>query len=228
VGSLIIVALLSYLIGSIPSSLWVGKIYKKIDLREHGSGNLGATNTFRILGWKAGVVVSLIDFFKGFVSVYYVSRIAFEIGNIPTVISVWETTIFVMIFAGLFAVIGHMFPIYANFKGGKGVLTACGMLYGIEPISISLAFSLFFIILFTTRYVSLASMLSTTSYPLFLILLRYGFGMDNIDGSLIVVSSIVVLIIIVKHKSNIERLLNGTESRITSFSPAKGRINENQ
>jgi len=227
VGSLIAVALISYLIGSIPSSLWAGKIYKKIDLREHGSGNLGATNTFRILGWKAGVVVSVIDFIKGFVAAFYVSRIAFEIGNIPTVISGWETEVFVMIFAGLFAVLGHMFPLYAGFKGGKGVLTACGMLYAIEPISISLAFSLFFIILFTTRYVSLASILSTFSYPVFLIILRYGFGMDGIDGSLIVISSIVALTIIVKHRSNIERLRNGTESRISSFSPAKGRINEN-
>ncbi len=225
-GSLIVVALLSYLLGSIPSSLWVGKVYKKIDLREHGSGNLGATNTFRILGWKAGLVVSLIDFLKGFVSAYYISRIAFEVGNIPTVFSGWETAMFIMIFAGLFAVLGHMYPLYAKFKGGKGVLTACGMLYAIEPISISLAFAIFLALLFSTRYVSLASMVSSASYPLFLLMLRYGFGMESIDGSLIVISSIIAITIIVKHRSNIERLMKGTESRISSFSPAKGRINE--
>lgn len=226
-GSLIAVALISYLIGSIPSSLWVGKIFKKVDLREHGSGNLGATNTFRILGWKAGLVVSIIDFFKGFIAAFYVSQIAFEIGNIPTVISGWETEVFVEIFAGLFAVLGHMFSLFAKFKGGKGVLTACGMLYAIEPISISLAFSLFFILLFTTRYVSLASIFSSLSYPIFLILLRYGMNMQGIDGSLIVISSIIAISIAVKHRSNIERLRNGTESRISSFSPSKGRINEN-
>jgi glycerol-3-phosphate acyltransferase PlsY len=224
-GSLLVVAIISYLIGAIPASLWVGKIFKKVDLREHGSGNLGATNTFRILGWKSGVVVVIIDFFKGFVASYYVSRIAFEIGNIPTVISGWETGVFLMIMAGLFAVLGHMYSPYAKFKGGKGALTACGMLFAIEPLAISLGLSVFFIILFTTRYVSLASILSTFSYPLFLLLLRYGFG-HNIDGSLIVISSIVAIVIIVKHRSNIERLLSGTESRISSFSPSKGRINE--
>lgn len=224
-GALLIVALISYLIGSIPTSLWVGKIYKKIDLRKHGSGNLGATNTFRILGWKAGLVVSLIDFSKGFASAYYVSRIAYEFGSIPTVFSGWETDVFVMIFAGLFAVLGHMFPLYAHFKGGKGVLTSCGMLYAIEPISISIAFSIFFIILFSTRYVSLASMIGTFTHPLILLILRYGFEKD-IDGSLIVISSIVSLVIIVKHHGNIKRLFNGTENRISSFSPSKGRINE--
>jgi glycerol-3-phosphate acyltransferase PlsY len=227
VGSLIVVALLSYLLGSIPASLWVGKVYKKIDLRKHGSGNLGATNTFRILGWKAGVVVSVIDFLKGFISTYYISRIAFEIGNIPTVFSGWETTMFIMIYAGLFAVLGHMYSLYAKFMGGKGVLTACGVLYAIEPISISLAFSIFLALLFIWRYVSLASMVSCGSYPLFLLLLRYGFGMESIDGSLIVISSILAITIIVKHRSNIERLINGNESRISSFSPAKGQINEN-
>lgn len=209
-----------------PTSLWVGRIYKKIDLREHGSGNLGATNTFRMLGWKAGIVVFIIDFIKGFVCAYYISRIAYEIGGIPSVYSGWETGVFVMIFAGLFAVFGHMYPLYANFKGGKGALTACGMLYAIEPLSISLAFAVFLIILFSTRYVSLASMISCFSYPLFLLALRYWFGMDNIDGSLIVISAVIAAGIIIKHSSNIQRLVNGSENRISSFSPSRGRINE--
>ncbi len=222
-GTLLIVGILSYLIGAIPSSLWVGKIYKKIDLRDYGSGNLGATNTFRILGWKAGLVVSAIDFMKGFTAAFWISSIAVD--SIPTVYSGWETAMFVQIYAGLVAVIGHMYSVFAQFKGGKGVLTACGMLYGIEPISISLALLVFFTVLLWSRYVSLASIISCMMYPVFLLMLRYGFDYA-VDGSLMVITALLVITIVVKHRSNIQRLIAGTESRISSFSPAKGRINE--
>ena len=224
-GTLVIIAILSYLIGAIPSSLWVGKIYKKIDLREHGSGNLGATNTFRILGWKAGIVVSVIDFMKGFTAAFWISSIAVD--AIPSVYSGWETAIFVQIFAGLIAVIGHMFSIFAKFKGGKGVLTACGMLYAIEPISISLALLVFLTVLLTTRYVSMASIIASLMYPIFLLMLRYGFNL-TIDGSLMVITAALAITIVIKHRGNIKRLIAGNESRISSFSPAKGRINEEQ
>lgn len=224
-GTLVIIAILSYLIGAIPSSLWVGKIYKKIDLREYGSGNLGATNTFRILGWKAGIVVSVIDFMKGFTAAFWISSIAVD--AIPSVYSGWETAIFVQIFAGLIAVIGHMFSIFAKFKGGKGVLTACGMLYAIEPISISLALLVFLTVLITTRYVSMASIIASLMYPIFLLMLRYGFNL-TIDGSLMVITAALAITIVIKHRGNIKRLIAGNESRISSFSPAKGRINEEQ
>lgn len=224
-GTLVIIAILSYLIGAIPSSLWVGKIYKKIDLREYGSGNLGATNTFRILGWKAGIVVSVIDFMKGFTAAFWISSIAVD--AIPSVYSGWETAIFVQIFAGLIAVIGHMFSIFAKFKGGKGVLTACGMLYAIEPISISLALLVFLTVLLTTRYVSMASIIASLMYPIFLLMLRYGFNL-TIDGSLMVITAALAITIVIKHRGNIKRLIEGNESRISSFSPAKGRINEEQ
>jgi len=225
VGAILTIIVLSYLLGSIPTSLWVGKIYKKIDLRDHGSGNLGATNTFRILGWKAGAVVSIVDFMKGFAAAYWISQIAYSFGSVPAVYSGWETSTFVMMLAGLFAVAGHMYPLYANFQGGKGVMTAAGMLYAIEPLSISMAIVVFIVILLTSRYVSLASIISSFSYPLFLLLLRYGFDMP-IDGSLIVISSVIAFTIIVKHHGNIKRLMAGNENRISSFSPAKGRINE--
>lgn len=225
VGTLLIIGLLSYLIGAIPSSLWAGKLYKKIDLRNYGSGNLGATNTFRILGWKAGVVVGLLDFGKGFIAAFYISGIAS--GSIPTVYSGWETEVFVMIYAGLMAVIGHMYSLFAKFKGGKGVLTACGMLYAIEPVSISLALLVFITVLFTSRYVSAASIISSIMYPIFLLMLRYGFDYA-IDGSLMVITAALAITIVIKHRSNIRRLLDGNENRISSFSPAKGRINEEQ
>ncbi len=225
--SFFFIILLSYLLGSIPTSIWVGKIVKKVDIREHGSGNAGATNTFRILGWKAGVAVSLIDLSKGFVAAYYISQLGYYIEDVPVSIGAWETDIFMRILAGTFAVIGHMYPLYAGFKGGKGVITAAGMLYGIEPISISLGITVFLIVLFSSRYVSLASVAGCFSYPLFLLMLRYGFELP-IDGSLIVISAVVASGIIIKHHTNIRRLLNGTENRISSFKPARGRLNKEE
>lgn len=209
--------------------MWIGKLTIGVDIREHGSGNAGATNTFRVLGWKAGTVVSLIDLAKGFVAAFYISQIGFALGEMPEVLfGVWNIDSTMRVIAGTSAVIGHMYPLYAGFKGGKGVITAAGMLYGIEPVSISLALSLFFVILVVSRYVSLASILASISYPLFLILLRYAFGFEQIDGSLMVISSAIALFIVIKHKSNISRLMNGTENRINSFAPAKGKLNEEQ
>ncbi|MDI6402478.1 glycerol-3-phosphate 1-O-acyltransferase PlsY [Balneolaceae bacterium ANBcel3] len=225
--SFLVIVILSYLLGSIPSSVWVGKLFKGVDIREHGSGNAGATNTFRILGWKAGVVVALIDLAKGFTAAYYISQIGYYTGDVPVAIGRWETEVFMQLIAGAAAVGGHMYPLYARFKGGKGVITAAGMLYGIEPISISLAITVFLIILFTSKYVSLASVLATFSYPLFLLFLKYGAGLP-IDGSLIVISAVVAASIIIKHHANIKRLLDGTENRIRSFKPAKGKLNREQ
>ncbi|MGM0587999.1 MAG: glycerol-3-phosphate 1-O-acyltransferase PlsY [Bacteroidota bacterium] len=225
--ALTVVILLSYLLGSIPSSIWVGRIYKGIDIREHGSGNPGTTNTFRMLGWKAGVVVGLIDLFKGFISAYYISQLAYSIGSGPVTISAWDLDSSLQIIAGVAAVVGHMFPLYAKFNGGKGVLTAAGMLYAIEPISISISLLIFIVILFSSRYVSLASIISSGSYPLWLVVLRYGFD-TPIDGSIIIFGTILGLGIVIKHHSNISRLMKGTENRVRSFSPAKGRLNKQE
>lgn len=223
--SFISVILLSYLLGSIPTSVWVGKIYKKVDIREHGSGNAGATNTFRVLGWKAGSVVALIDIAKGFVAAGYISRLAYYFDGVPTAIGPWETEIFIQLIAGLSAILGHMYPLYAKFKGGKGVITAAGMLLAIEPISISITLVVFLTILGISRYVSLASILASLIYPITLIIMRYVLGVP-IDGSLIVITTFIALFIVFKHRDNIKRLLDGNENRITSFSPAKGKLNE--
>jgi acyl phosphate:glycerol-3-phosphate acyltransferase len=221
------VLLASYLIGSIPSSIWVGKIYKKIDIRNYGSGNAGATNTFRILGWKAGAVVLLIDLAKGFLCTAVISQLAYLIGSGPVAPAVWEMDSFLKITCGAFAVIGHMFPLYASFEGGKGAATAAGMLYGIEPLSISISVVIFITIIFATRYVSLGSMIASIIYPISqIILIRY-FDWP-IDISVVIFSSILALGIVAKHHGNIKRLLNGTENRISSFKPSKGRINEDQ
>lgn len=221
--SLLAVLLLSFLLGSIPTSLWTGKVLKGIDIRQYGSGNAGATNTFRTLGWKAGVFVLTVDFLKGFVSTKYISGLAFLIASGPVSPPVWEADAFVKIACGTVAVIGHMFPVLAGFKGGKGGASAAGMLYGIEPVSISISVAIFFIVMFTTRYVSLGTVVSTGFYPINLLILRYGFGWD-IDGSMMIIGTFAALFIIYKHKANMQRLANGTENRIASFRPGKGSI----
>lgn len=226
--SILVVVLLSYLIGAIPSSLWVGRYYFKIDIREHGSGNAGATNTFRILGWKAGTLVLLFDFGKGLLCTTVISQLAWNIGDGPAILySNWDPEAMIVIFAGVAAVIGHMFPVYSRFSGGKGAATACGMLYGIEPISISISLAIFLIVMFSTRYVSLGSIVSSLIYPITQLILRYGLNWD-IDGSIILFSSALALGIVIKHKGNIKRLLEGNENKVESFKPSSGRLNREE
>lgn len=222
--SLLSVVLICYLIGAIPSSLWYGKVVHKIDIREHGSGNAGATNTFRILGWKAGSLVLLFDFGKGLICTLFISQLAFHIGSGPvSFYPGWDVDAMVLILCGVAAVFGHMFPVYAGFSGGKGAATACGMLYGIEPLSISITLALFLIIMFSTHYVSLASITGAFVYPFSQLILRYRFEW-HIDGSIIIFSSLIALVIIIKHKGNIKRLIEGNENRIESFKPSEGRL----
>lgn len=224
--ALISVIAICYLIGAIPSSLWYGKTVHNVDIREYGSGNAGATNTFRILGWKAGSLVLLFDFGKGLICTLFVSQLAYEIGSGPiSFYENWDVNSMLLILCGLAAVAGHMFPVYANFSGGKGAATACGMLYGIEPISISITLAIFLIVMFSTHYVSLASITGAFVYPFSQLTLRYGFGWD-IDGSIMIFSAIIALGIIIKHKGNIKRLLEGNENRIKSFKPSEGRLKQ--
>src|SRR5690625_1276006 len=196
--SLAAVIALSYLIGSIRSSLWTGRLFYAIDIREHGSGNAGATNTFRILGWKAGTAVLLFDFGKGLFCTTVIAGLAWSIAEGPvSLYSGWEVESMVVMFCGAADVIAHMCTIYAGFSGGKGAATATGMLYGIEPISISISLAVFLIVMITTRYVSLGSIIGSLIYPFSQLTLRYGFNKD-IDGSIILFSSILALAIIIK------------------------------
>ncbi|WP_340103426.1 glycerol-3-phosphate 1-O-acyltransferase PlsY [Rhodohalobacter sp. 8-1] len=224
--SLLSVIAICYLIGAIPSSLWYGKIVHNVDIREHGSGNAGATNTFRILGWKAGTIVLLFDFGKGLICTLFVSQLAYQIGSGPvSFYEGWDVDSMVLILCGVAAVVGHMFPVYAGFSGGKGAATACGMLYGIEPLSISITLAIFLIIMFSTHYVSLASITGAFVFPFSQLILRYGFDW-YIDGSIMIFSSLIALGIIVKHKGNIKRLIEGNENRIQSFKPSEGHLKQ--
>ncbi|WP_372638947.1 glycerol-3-phosphate 1-O-acyltransferase PlsY [Fodinibius sp.] len=221
-----VVILLSYLVGSIPSSIWVGRLVKGVDIRNHGSGNAGATNTFRLLGWRPGVAVLTIDFFKGFVSSLWISQLAYHIGAGPvSLFPFWDVDPFLRIVCGVVAVIGHMFPLYSNFDGGKGMATAAGMLCGIEPVSVAITFGVFLVVMLVSRYVSLASLVAAFIYPLMLVMLRYGFGWP-IDGSILIFGAIVGIGIIIKHRGNIRRLLQGTENQVRSFKPAVGWLNK--
>lgn len=224
--AILVAILLSYLIGSIPTSLWVGKIFKGIDIREHGSGNAGATNTFRILGWKPGIVVLAIDFIKGFAAAWWVSDLAYLIGSGPVVIIPnWSLNAFLMIICGTMAVIGHMFPIYARFEGGKGMAAATGMLVAIEPLSVGITAAVFLVVMISFRYVSLASMVAAFIYPLTLLTERFIFGME-IDGSVLILGAFIGFFIVYMHRENMKRLKNGSENRIGSFKPAKGWLNK--
>ena len=207
------VLFISYLLGSTPSAIWVGKALKGIDVREHGSGNAGTTNTFRVLGVPFGVTVFVLDFMKGFVSSFWISGLAFFWFSGPLAPPNWDVEAFLSISCGMAAVFGHMFPVFAGFKGGKGAATACGMLFGIEPISIGISFALFGLIVWTTRYVSLASIVSTAIYPITLLIMRYGLN-RYVDGSIFIIAAMIAFGIIYKHKVNIGRLIAGTENKV--------------
>lgn len=206
---LISIIILSYLAGSFPTAIIVGKISKGIDIREHGSGNAGGTNVFRVLGWKLGVLVMLVDVFKGFLATYYISQFSY-FGD-----STLELT-YLMLIAGVFAIMGHIWTIFAGFRGGKGVGTAAGFMLGLMPQAVIVGFIVFFVILFSTRYVSLSSMIAASSIPITLLLQKFGFGID-VPWVFIGITILIAILIIYTHRSNIDRLLKGNENRISSF-----------
>jgi len=202
-----VVIVLSYLIGSIPTSLITGKILRGIDIREHGSGNAGATNVFRVLGWKPGVFVLLFDGFKGFAATYWISQIAFDPNSLPAEI--------MQIIAGCSAIIGHIWSVFARLRGGKGVGTAAGMLIALYPLAFLFCIVVFVIVVFSTRYVSVGSMSAALTLPLVLALFRYGLYKD-IPDALFIFSFFAAGLIIFTHRTNVKRLINGTENKFGS------------
>ncbi|MBX2821530.1 MAG: glycerol-3-phosphate 1-O-acyltransferase PlsY [Rhodothermaceae bacterium] len=211
--SLLLIVVISYCIGSIPGSLWVGKWIYKTDLRKHGSGNPGATNAYRVLGWKAGLLSTIIDMGKGYVAAGLVPGLVSALGidSLPDAF----IGLGIALLAGAAAVVGHMFPLWAKFKGGKGVNTAAGILIAITPLNMLIVFVIFCLVLWRTSYVSLASMTAASSYPISLILQKYVFGQNELQTGLIVFGVLLAAGIVLAHHSNIKRLLNGTENKIT-------------
>ena len=192
----IIFLILAYLIGSFPSAVWVGKTFYNKDVREYGSGNAGATNTFRVLGKKAGIPVLLMDVFKGWFAVYLASMTD---GNTISQLSF-----------GIAAVIGHLFPIYTGFRGGKGIATLLGFMIGMEPIASGFCALIFLISFLISKYVSLSSIIASIAFPLVIFLYDY----KNLpDESLITFSIFVPILALITHQKNIERLIRGEENK---------------
>lgn len=220
--SILVILILSYLVGSIPGSVWVGQLWKGVDVRDHGSGNAGATNVFRVLGWKAGVLATIVDLGKGLLAAGVIASIRLD--ALPSGLEVWHIETVVRLLAGLAAIAGHMYPVWAGFRGGKGVNTSAGVLFALTPITMWITLGVFVVVLFSSRYVSLASLMAAIAFPSTIAIRRYLFGIEALDPSLLIFSIIMALGIIIAHRANIRRLLNGTENRVRSFRPARGKL----
>ncbi len=199
---LLLVIALAYLIGSIATAVWAGKIFHKVDVREHGSGNAGATNVIRVLGWKTGVPVLLVDVMKGWVA-----------AMLPVFLNMADQGSAMLtnyqIVAGLATVAGHIYPVFAGFRGGKGVATIFGVLLAIHPLVTISCFGVFLCIVLISGYVSLGSMTAGISFPILLFLF-----FDTPSVYLKIFSVVVALALLFTHRKNIGRLLKGEESKL--------------
>ncbi|MRH42596.1 glycerol-3-phosphate 1-O-acyltransferase PlsY [Aquibacillus halophilus] len=188
----ILLVIIAYLLGSIPFALIVGKVGYKTDIREHGSGNLGGTNTFRVLGIKAGLIVTIADILKGTLATQL--PFLFGMNDINPLI------------IGIFAVVGHMYPLFAKFKGGKAVATSGGIILGVSPLLFAIILATFFLMLYLTKYVSLSSMVTGVVTVIGALLLQ--------ETGLVIVGVILTAFVFYRHRENIKRIINKTEPKI--------------
>ena len=202
----ILALVFAYLIGSVPTSVWLGKYYHGIDIREHGSGNAGATNTFRIFGKKLGITVLIIDILKGWIAVklFYV---LYESGQ-----SVDEL-FNLKIRLGICALLGHVFPIYVGLKGGKGVATLLGIILALNHEAALMSIGVFLIVFLITRYVSLSSILAGLFFPVVVMVIS-----KTSQPAMVVFALMISVAVVITHQKNIERLLSNKESRVKLFS----------
>lgn len=200
---LLLIAILSaYLLGSIPTAVWIGKTFHGIDVRDHGSGNAGTTNTIRVLGWKTGLPVLIIDLAKG-----WAAAMLPLFFNIAPEGSALLTNL--QIITGLIAITGHIFPVFAGFRGGKGVATVFGVLLAIHPALTLVCFGVFLVVLILTGIVSVSSMSAGIAFPLLLFSL-----FDSPSLIFKIFSVIVALALLITHRNNIRRLLKGEEKKL--------------
>ena len=200
---IIFLLLLAYLTGAFPSAVWLGKIFYNTDVREYGSGSAGATNTFRVLGTKAGIPVLFLDIFKGWLSVNYVLLISNS--NMLSAELLFEN----QLAFGIAAVLGHLFPVYTGFRGGKGIATMLGLLIGINPYAACFSFIIFILILLIFRYVSLASMVASMAFPFFVLII-----LNSTNQSLNLFAIFVPILSLITHQKNIERLIRKEETKV--------------
>ena len=197
----------AYLLGSIPSAIWYGEAYFGIDVRKYGSGNAGATNTFRVLGKRAGTIVLLIDVLKGWTATRLASLL-FYANALET-----EQLLAFKLVLGFTAVLGHLYPVFVRFKGGKGVATSLGMILAIEPQVATVCIGIFLLVLLASNFVSLSSIVAALAFPLLLL-----FGVFGHASTLLIVFGFVLFAVVTyTHHKNIVRLLKGSESRVYLF-----------
>lgn len=213
--NLLFVILVSYLVGSIPTSIILSKLLRGIDIRNYGSGNAGGTNVFRVLGWKWGVLTIILDALKGAVAVIVISR--FYLDKFPFQnVTPFDDFTLVQIFCGSAAVIGHIWTVFAGFRGGKGIATALGFLITIITIDMLFALAVFALTVTLSRYISLGSIFAAASVPIILIVRENLFQVD-IQGyhTILPFATAISLLVIYTHRKNITRLLQGSESKIS-------------
>jgi len=198
----LLLIVLAYLIGSIPSSVWVSQFFFKIDIRDYGSGNAGATNAYRVLGPKWGTIVMVMDMLKGIAAVKLALLLPAYADNEINLQNL-QTGL------GLAAVIGHIFPIWADFRGGKGVATLFGLVLGISPWTALSCVGVFMLVLYLTRFVSLSSILASVAFPVFILVI---FNVDNPAYRVFAIA--VALMVLLTHQKNIGRLLRGDENKV--------------
>lgn len=189
-----------YLLGSIPTAVWIGKFFYKIDVREYGSGNAGATNTFRVLGKRAGIPVLLIDVLKGYLAVSLAYFSPYTVGG--------NQFINLELVLGIASLVGHIFPLFASFRGGKGIATLLGIVLGVHLYGALICMAIFIVILIISGYVSLGSMISAICFPVIVIIV-----FQTTVPSLIIFSILIAIMVLITHQKNIERLLRREESK---------------
>ncbi len=196
----ILFLLFAYLFGSIPSAVWIGKYFYKIDVREYGSGNAGSTNVFRVLGKRAGIPVLIIDILKGFaaVSIAYCSE--YQKGS--------NQFINLQLVFGMASLVGHIFPVFASFRGGKGIATLLGIILAVHPLAAVISIGIFVIVLLISKYVSLSSMIAAVAFPIIVIVV-----FKTKVPALIIFSILIAILVLITHQKNIERLLRREESK---------------
>lgn len=194
--------IIAYLIGSIPTAVWTSKFFFNIDIREYGSGNAGATNTYRVLGAKWGTLVMVVDMLKAFIAVKLAFFLPYEAHG-----DFYLTNI--QLGLGLAAVLGHIFPVWAEFKGGKGVATLFGMVLGIQPNVALCCVGIFAVVLYLTRWVSLSSILASIAFPVFIF-----FIFKEPEDLYRIFAITVALLVLLTHQKNIGRIFKGVESRL--------------
>lgn len=216
--SLGLIIILSYLVGSIPTSIIVSKLTRGIDIRNHGSGNAGGTNVARVLGWRAGILVILVDIIKGYAATQLIPKLM--LGPIPFENRTpLEDYTLIQIIAGCAAILGHIWTAFGGFRGGKGIATAGGVLGGLATVEMAVALGVFIVVFVVSRYVSLGSLSAALSLPLAMFF-RHNIFHADLQGynTLIFFTIGISLLLVYTHRENIRRLLAGTERRLTSKS----------